>query len=619
MGTEISENTEREKKIQELLTAADELLGVENEKAAEFSMEALKLIRDYEKKGLEVKPREGRAQVAKTQEAKALMFLGIVEIEKGDFAEGLRYFLPALEAVRETTVEDLKIEICYETAQAYSSVCQYTRSLEVLMEALPLAREHKHPYLPRITNLIGILHANIGNQKEYAEYLKRAMEEAIEMNSSFLAAIYNNLSDLYMKEGDLEKALESCLKGIQAAKENGSRDSVAACTLTEGEIYTKMGDYDQALASYQEALGAYEALGYDCMQSFSWLSTGELFMETGQLSEADRTLEKALHFAVKRGRIDILSEVHATLAKNHEQQGRYQKALEHFREHVKFRDQLKLEEMTKQMKYLEVENQIHEIQMENEIYKLRNIELANTLKELKETQEQLLQSEKMASLGRIVAGLAHEMNTPLGALNSSIGNLQLLVDRLKKPEEENRLDHLAKSSFQTVRQSLGRIGEVVGTLKRFSRVDESEMVQESLAQCLADVAYIASCQEERRPTIKTELEPLPREWLDVRQLNFALLNLVHALYQDEHSTLLLRSWKTEERYFIEIRNPSWRIEEEYQRHFFEPTFEKQRERVGVDLSISTVPGILRSNGLDFQLGVDENGTWIEISGIRKDR
>ncbi len=101
----------------------------------------------------------------------------------------------------------------------------------------------------------------------------------------------------------------------------------------------------------------------------------------------------------------------------------------------------------------------------------KNEELQNTLTELKETQIQLINSEKMASLGQLVAGVAHEINTPLGSINSNNDILNKLIKRLDCVDIAETMLKINEIDKEAIK----RISQIVQSLKKFVRLDESEL------------------------------------------------------------------------------------------------------------------------------------------------
>lgn len=98
-------------------------------------------------------------------------------------------------------------------------------------------------------------------------------------------------------------------------------------------------------------------------------------------------------------------------------------------------------------------------------------ELKNTLKELKETQIQLINSEKMASLGQLVAGVAHEINTPVASIKSNNG----IVAKLLGSIEDNELKEMLTDINEIDKEAVNRISSIVTSLKKFVRLDEAEL------------------------------------------------------------------------------------------------------------------------------------------------
>mgnify|MGYP004470476761 FL=1 len=98
-------------------------------------------------------------------------------------------------------------------------------------------------------------------------------------------------------------------------------------------------------------------------------------------------------------------------------------------------------------------------------------ELKSAMKELKETQIQLINSEKMASLGQLVAGVAHEINTPVASIKSNNGIVAKLLDSIDDADLKEMLSDINEID----KEAVNRISNIVTSLKKFVRLDEAEL------------------------------------------------------------------------------------------------------------------------------------------------
>lgn len=138
-----------------------------------------------------------------------------------------------------------------------------------------------------------------------------------------------------------------------------------------------------------------------------------------------------------------------------------------------------LDEQNRQLKEM---NQTLEIRVEE-----RTLDLRNALEELKAMQTQLVHAEKMAAIGNLVAGIAHEVNNPIGVVKSSADIQNRCINRIdnlisegkldteEKQQEYNKNIDVLHSNNQIITQASDRISRLVKNLKNFTRLDEEEL------------------------------------------------------------------------------------------------------------------------------------------------
>jgi len=265
--------------------------------------------------------------------------------------------------------------------------------------------------------------------------------------------------------------------------------------------------------------------------------------------------------------------------------------------------------------YQEVENlnQNLEKTVEQRTGELRkkHRELQEAYQELKNTQLQLIRSEKMASLGMLVAGIAHEINTPLGSINSNtdmflrsfkkfhhnLTNILMNMPKDGADEITNTLEVLDKLS-QVNKDACDRIMLIVKALRNFARLDEEELktvdIHEGLDNTLALIRY----QYEDRIEVIKEYGEIP--WLLCRagQLNQVFMNLLVNACQaiEGKGEIYIRTYCEEEKVHVQIRDTGVGIPSESLSKIFDPGFTTKGVGVGTGLGLSISYKIVEDQG-----------------------
>ncbi len=233
----------------------------------------------------------------------------------------------------------------------------------------------------------------------------------------------------------------------------------------------------------------------------------------------------------------------------------------------------------------------------------RNHELQDAYKKLQETQAQLVHSANMAAMGQLVAGVAHELNTPLGALKSNVDVFQRALIKLAdflgeqagtgENESTRILQHLQKLAGVSV-EAVERAGTIVTDLRRFARLDEAEFARVDLHECLDRTQSLL--QRQLSNTIRTHKEygDLPLVDCYPKQLNQAFMNLLINAAQaiEEEGDISIKTTRRNDEIQVEIRDTGKGISEEYLGKIFDPGFTTKGVGVGTGLGLSIVHQIV---------------------------
>ncbi len=238
-------------------------------------------------------------------------------------------------------------------------------------------------------------------------------------------------------------------------------------------------------------------------------------------------------------------------------------------------------------------------------------ELTEAFEQLKQAQLQVIQSEKMASLGRLVAGVAHEINSPLGSLNSNADLLQRLSGKLRRQaveflaaapsERVEALDatlSLLETTAHVSQNACQRIGGILKSMRNFARLDEEEFKEVDIREGLESTLALLRGHFGDRIQIVREFAELPPLKCHAAQLNQVFLNVLLNACQGipKAGQILVRAGSKDGVVRIEFHDTGEGILPEHLPRVFDPGFTTRGVGVGMGLGLPIAYQIMQEHG-----------------------
>jgi signal transduction histidine kinase len=240
-------------------------------------------------------------------------------------------------------------------------------------------------------------------------------------------------------------------------------------------------------------------------------------------------------------------------------------------------------------------------------------------RELRTTQAQLMQSEKMRSLGQLVAGVAHELNNPIGFVHANLQLLSDYIERLVKAQLEGgdvgRPRETIRKLLLRSREGTERVKKVVQDLRTFSRMDQAELADADLNAELSRTLALMEPRFKDGIRIETDLGQLPAVRCYPAQLNQVFMNLLMNACDAVGSggTLRVCTRTRPGGVALDFADDGPGIPEEARARIFEPFFTTKPVGQGTGLGLSISHGIVERHG--GRLTVDcppEGGTVFRV-------
>jgi two-component system NtrC family sensor kinase len=467
----------------------------------------------------------------KMGEGNAYMSLGDIYKSQFNYAESRTNYYASIK-IREEIGDKRAGNGYIAIATTYSMEDNYPDAVSILFKALKIYEEAKDKNGMAVTySGLGGVYNDFGNISEASKYFSLSLKLYEEIgNKTGMAYILINKSQGDLDMGNDSLALDNTLLALKTYKELNNKGGIASATFYIGKIYLKQGEVAYSAGDYLtskekiilaekkclDALAFFEEIRNYWGRVNSYVTLGNIYLGLRNTQKAKYYLEKCLQLALQSKNKFETRDSYLGIARLDSMRGNYQEAFRNYKLFISYRDSIANQENSIKISNSKLQYEsdkkeaIAKIQKEKkeaEVRLTRNLQytaiglflllaiflymnnrqkqkaktkIEKAYAELKSTQAQLIQSEKMASLGELTAGIAHEIQNPLNFVNNfsdintelvdeaeiemnkgNLGDVKTILHDIKENEQKinhhgKRADAIVKGMLQHSRSGSGQ-------------------------------------------------------------------------------------------------------------------------------------------------------------------
>ncbi|MEE9270575.1 MAG: tetratricopeptide repeat protein [Candidatus Krumholzibacteria bacterium] len=580
------------------------------QKALDTSLFALQMARDlsYEK-----------------GEAMALANLGFAHYLFSDHETALARALEATVMFKKLGAVRGRARSLLVVASVHQSLGDYDRGLAAAYEGLKLVRETGDKAFEGWSlNGIGGAYHDMGDYERALEHHRQSLRIFEEEGHTIgKARALNGIGTVYQSMEKYDQATEYHEKSLALFRSVNNLLGEARALNDLGLIHQHVGDYDKALEFLTRSLELRNKAGNRQAKSTSLINLGNLYVAKNEVNKAFEVLHRALTIAMEIKAKPRVYQANLSLSEAHALNGDYEYALQHYKIYQQVKEEVAGDQASSRIKNLEIALETEQAQKEAEISRLRNVELKeknqqlrSLLRELRETQVQLVQSEKMAALGKLVAGVVHELNSPLGAINSAIDvsarRIGRIVEALENGGTINELRNGANlkemlamlvSDHDVTLAASKRITKIVNSLKSFVQLDRATFQDTDLHEGIDNTLMLVKHDFENRIKLVKEYGTIPRVRSNPGELNQVFIALLSNAVQaiEGVGTITIRTFMKSGKAHLAFSDTGVGMSPEQMEKLFEPAISRRGARAKAGLGLFTSYNIIKKHGGDIEV------------------
>lgn len=616
--------------------------------------------------------------MAKVYEATQNIDLAIQQLETG---------IKTLKNIRDKTVYLemlLKLGNLHLNQKNFKLAKQYGTEALNLLTSQVVTVYNKNKTLIDVYTLLGQSTKNSGDLRASLDYFKKVSEVAIKLSDSVsYSNSLNEIGVVFMLTQKYDSAFQYFNLAYTISLNASDTVGITQSLQGLGDYYFEKRNYNQAINYFTQCHNL-AARHNDIATSIAALvNISRCHFQLDDYPTSSRYLNQALSIAQKNNLTSSKADVYRYLSVINEAQGRYKDALDYHKMWVDLRDSLQYEETGQRLAKLQILYEISQKEKENEILKqnseIQKLQIAKSkyqmrflismlivvaiilsllvvlfrnkqkeiakqketeqriteinrelerrmIEEIKkqEKQQQLLsQKSKLESLGTLAAGIAHEINQPLGGISMGLDNILMRI------QDKNYNEEYLKEKLNSLFENVERIKKIIDHIRYFSRTQKPVTFSSvNLNDVVKSALFMVSAQfENHGVTIETSLdENMPHITADKYKLEQVLLNLLsnskYAVDEKEKRSndstyrkkIKISTHKDEQNVYLSVWDNGTGIPQKIIEKIFDPFFTTKSEDKGTGLGLSISYGFIKDLLGDIRVESEPNEyTLFEIS------
>ena len=557
----------------------------------------------------------------------ALSFMSIPQEEMGNLPKALEMAFTALQIGKQNDLEPLTSPALNAIGEVYIILKDYPKALHYLQQ------ERLKSEMYESIEGLGYAFYDIGVVYEQTNRLDSAMfYEQLAINTFARMKreeplVYKTVGDIHLKSGNKQEALSNYQKSLQIAIANNERRASGQAYYTIARFYKLLNKPDSGIYYALNALKVAQSIS----QKKTIMESTALLSDFYELIDPQRSLEYLRTSVVYKDSLFGAGNLQAieVLA---DQQEEYQKQIINAR--AQYKNQLRQYAFLTGLVILLLIAGIlyrnnRQKQKANSLLRQQKEKVETTLSDLKATQQQLIQSEKMASLGELTAGIAHEIQNPLNFVNNFSEINKELVDELKSElttgngQQAIEIADSIKANEEKINHHGKRADAIVKGMLQHSRTSNGQKEPTDINALVDEylrLAYHGLKAKEKSfdAQINTDFEnSIGMINIIPQDIGRVILNLINnAFYAVEEKkkqnqdgyepTVSISTKKAKDKVEIKVKDNGNGIPQKVLDKIFQPFFTTKPTGQGTGLGLSLAYDIVKAHGGEIKVNTKEN-------------